>query len=99
MKGFMHYSDEHPEHARMLINYSDVIPLDCFFEKYTGNLHFAYAGGVEINDILSNTAILILETEFRATIRKWAEQQRIDDELDRAIDKWQTQQLDKAIHK
>ena len=95
----MHYSDEHPECARMLLNYSDVIPLDCFFDRYTGNLHFAYCNGIEINNLMSNSAILVLETEFRATVRKWAEEKCIDDELDRAIDKWQTQQLDKAIHK
>jgi len=95
----MHYSDEHPEHARMLLVYSDVIPLDCFFEKYTGNLHFAYCNGIEINDLMSESAILILETEFRATMRKLKEQQVIDDEMDRAIDKWETQQLDKEIHK
>jgi len=95
----MHYADEHPECARMLLNYSDVIPLDCFFDRYTGNLHFAYCNGIEINNLMSNSAILVLETEFRATVRKWAEEKRIDDELDRAIDKWQTQQLDKAIHK
>lgn len=95
----MNYADDHPDLARMQINYLDVIPLDCFFEKYTGNLHFAYCNGIEINNLMAESAILIIETEFRATIRKWAEQQRIDDELDDAIDKWQTQQLDKAIHK
>lgn len=95
----MNYADEHPELSQMMLMYSDVIPLDCFFDRYTGNLHFAYCNGIEINDLLRDSVIKILETEYMATVRKWAEQQRIDDATDSAIDKWQTQQLDKAIHK
>lgn len=89
----MSYADEHPYHERMQLKYADVIPLDCFFDKYTGNLHFAYCNGIEINELMSNTAILLLETEFQATMRKRAEQEREDYEMDRAIDKWQTDQL------
>jgi len=51
----MNYAQEHTDCERMVCNYDYVTDVDCFFDPYSGNLYFAYVGGVVISDMLRDT--------------------------------------------
>ena len=85
---------EHSDLDNLAIYDPDVCAeIDCYFEAETGNLWHAYLGDHDIFEIIRDTTIAWLETQYR----KHAANQREQDSIDRAADRYESQQLDKAL--
>ena len=68
-------------------------PLECYFDDYTMSLWFVYVNDVEIVNLLSDTVIKALEREYEQHVIK----ERREHNLDLAISRYESQQLDRQM--
>jgi hypothetical protein len=79
----MNYALEHTDCARMVCDYDYVTDVDCFFDPYSGNLYFAYVGGVEISDMLRDTVIQDFERQYAKAVKEEIYEQKLSAAIDR----------------
>jgi len=84
----MNYALEHTDCERMVCDYDYIIDVDCFFDPYSGNLCFAYVGGVEISEMLRDTVIQDFERQYI----KACKEEAYNDKLDAAIARYELKQ-------
>jgi len=71
------YADEHTDLERMTC-ICDFTEVDCFFDPYSGNLYFAYVGGVEISDMLRDAVIQDFERQYTKACQEEAYNDKLD---------------------
>jgi hypothetical protein len=59
----MNYADEHTDFERMTC-ICDFTEVDCFFDRYTDSLHFAYIGGQLVTEMLRDAVIQDFERQY-----------------------------------
>ena len=87
---------EHSDLDNLSIYDPDVCAeIDCYFEAETGNLWHAYVGDYDIFEIIRDTTIAWLEKKYAAH----CDNQREQDSVDRAADRFDSQQLDAVMNR
>lgn len=81
------YADEHSDFDRMTCT-CDFTEVDCFFDPYTDNLHFAYIGGQLVTEMLRDTVIQDFERQYIKACKEEAD----NDKLDAAIARYELKQ-------
>ena len=71
------YALDHPEFERMTCT-CDYTEVDCFFEPYSQNLHFAYIGGQLVTEMLRDAVIQDFEKQYIKACKEESEQNALD---------------------
>jgi hypothetical protein len=71
------YALDHPEFERMTCT-CDFTTVDCFFDPYTDNLHFAYIGGQLVTEMLRDSVIQNFERQYTKACQQEAEDSALD---------------------
>jgi hypothetical protein len=73
----MNYADEHTDFDRMTCT-CDFTTVDCFFDPYTDNLHFAYIGGQLVTEMLRDSVIQDFERQYIKACKEEAYNDKLD---------------------
>lgn len=87
---------EHSDLKNLAIYEPDICAeIDCYFDAGTGNLWHAYVGDHDIFELIRDSVIAELETKYA----KHCREQREQDSIDRAADRFESQQLDAVMNR
>ena len=78
----MNYALEHTDCERMVCDYDYIIDVDCFFDPYSQNLMFAYVGGIEISEMLSDKVIQDFERQYAKACQEEAYESKLSAMID-----------------
>lgn len=85
---------EHSDLDNLSIHEIDICAdIDCYFDAETGNLWHAYVGDHDIFNVMRDSSIEYLEQQYA----KHCRQQREQDAIDRAAERYEARQLDVAM--
>ena len=79
------YALDHPEFERMTC-ICDFTEVDCFFEPYSQNLHFAYIGGQLVTEMLRDAVIKDFEKQYI----KACDEEHYEQKLSAAISRYES---------
>ena len=71
------YADEHTDFERMTCM-CDHTEVDCFFDRYTDSLHFAYIGGQLVTEMLRDSVIQDFERQYTKACKEEAYNDKLD---------------------